>query len=681
MENKKKSDSGRVQVNISDSHGSNNSKIGDSFYSQADQISKMIYDSDFLLNQGNDKMNLASLNKNNFAAMDNLAAPVVDEANNKKSNQVALLNDGTGDSSINDLQLMLPIQSASLSNPMNNINASLFEDYLLNDINSELKYSDLVKNKKDEKSKKNNISRVSDSNKQTQDRLIDSDNDVADGNNNDNDIINAMLKPSSKRQTGVTPTTTHHKSRPIFVMKIWLMMNEPSNNKFIQWANDGKSFKVLNRLLFMKNVLPKYFKHSNFSSFVRQLNMYGWHKVQEVNHKQDSDSSGDEVWQFQNLYFQKGREDLLDNIVRHKSGKQAKEEDELDVNLVVNELNKIKTNQAIIADDLKRVRSDNSLLWQEIFTTRERYSKQNETLNTILRFIASVFQNNSNFNHRDIAFDGNASSALMNALFESANNAATTTGTVNNQGSSNPNGMMYSSPPSDFKYSHPTVAQSTRPRLMLMGSNSNESGNINTNSIPSPASIYTLPESNLSKRNSISNKNIYEIGKSVTSENPGHLSVLNDSIGDEGSSRVKEITESDKTSSPSDIVQSNQVTPSSNTINDIQNNLSKQDQSLNALSELLNKYLPSYDTNSNGNEINNSSESMSKLSPSNFTIDDLLNSKINNLNPLLVDDIPEIITLPNGSETANREYADNKRKAFEMNDEEMNEILSKKPKN
>lgn len=260
--------------------------------------------------------------------------------------------------------------------------------------------------------------------------------------------------PSADTEPPAVPSLL---TRSPFVEKLWLMMNDEKNSRDIRWSEDGKSFKIVNRELFMKNTLPYFFKLSNFSSFVRQLNMYGFHKVQDV---QGTVSATDEVWQFENQYFQRGKKELLDRISRNRSRKGAKDKaaDELDVNLVVKELNRIKTNQGMIADDLRRVRKDNNLLWQEIFLSREKYNKQNETLSTILRFIASVFQ--SSGNPRELGFDGSSNNALMTALFEATKKHA-----------GNGNADFSSLAKQDFG-SKPN--NTGKPRLMLMPGTSSE---------------------------------------------------------------------------------------------------------------------------------------------------------------------------------------------------------------
>lgn len=73
-------------------------------------------------------------------------------------------------------------------------------------------------------------------------------------------------------------------SIPGFLTKTYEIFTSPEYRYCCDWGKDGNSIVVTKIEDFSKQVLPKYFKHSNFQSFVRQLNMYDFHKlVQDPN--------------------------------------------------------------------------------------------------------------------------------------------------------------------------------------------------------------------------------------------------------------------------------------------------------------------------------------------------------------------------------------------------------------
>jgi len=61
---------------------------------------------------------------------------------------------------------------------------------------------------------------------------------------------------------------------PAFLSKTFDLVDDPSLDPIISWASAGVSFVVWDPTLFAIHVLPRNFKHNNFSTFVRQLNTY-----------------------------------------------------------------------------------------------------------------------------------------------------------------------------------------------------------------------------------------------------------------------------------------------------------------------------------------------------------------------------------------------------------------------
>ncbi|KAJ7460870.1 HSF-type DNA-binding-domain-containing protein [Mycena galericulata] len=97
-----------------------------------------------------------------------------------------------------------------------------------------------------------------------------------------------------------------------FVKKLYKMLEDQTFQNVVCWGPQGDCFVVKDMNEFTKSILPRMFKHSNFASFVRQLNKYDFHKVKNT----DDNQFGEHSWTFRHPDFHADRRDALENIKR-----------------------------------------------------------------------------------------------------------------------------------------------------------------------------------------------------------------------------------------------------------------------------------------------------------------------------------------------------------------------------
>ncbi|KAI3985386.1 hypothetical protein MKX01_033700 [Papaver californicum] len=91
-----------------------------------------------------------------------------------------------------------------------------------------------------------------------------------------------------------------------FLTKTYQLVEDTTVDDIISWNEDGTTFIVWRPAEFARDLLPRFFKHNNFSSFVRQLNTYGFRKIVP------------DRWEFCNDCFKRGEKRLLSDIQRRK---------------------------------------------------------------------------------------------------------------------------------------------------------------------------------------------------------------------------------------------------------------------------------------------------------------------------------------------------------------------------
>ena len=153
-----------------------------------------------------------------------------------------------------------------------------------------------------------------------------------------NNLLNPTTTTTTTTTTTSTPTGTNNtsndskgnntnstgKTQVVFIHKLYDMLHDDSISHLIWWSPSLDSFYVTPGEEFSR-ALAQYFKHTNIASFIRQLNMYGFHKVNETflnqEDQQQQQQQQSNRWEFRHStnQFRKGDTESLKHIKRRSS--------------------------------------------------------------------------------------------------------------------------------------------------------------------------------------------------------------------------------------------------------------------------------------------------------------------------------------------------------------------------
>ena len=236
-----------------------------------------------------------------------------------------------------------------------------------------------------------------------------------------------------KAQAAKKDAQAKRKQIPPFVQKLNSFLEDGKNTDLIRWSDNGNSFVVLDEDEFAKTLIPELFKHNNYASFVRQLNMYGFHKKVGLsdNSMRASERKNKTPSEYSNPYFRRGHPDLLWLIQKPKNatGKKGKKdadqndddvEDYVDeaqqqqptrprppplkqlgdgdstlsqeqLSSIHQELSQIRNQQVAISKMMGALKREQEQLYGQAATYQEQHNRHENSINAILTFLATIY--------------------------------------------------------------------------------------------------------------------------------------------------------------------------------------------------------------------------------------------------------------------------------------------------
>ncbi len=192
----------------------------------------------------------------------------------------------------------------------------------------------------------------------------------------------------------------------LFLFKLYDILNDNESNDIINWSSDDKSIIITNVNMLCNKVLPKYYKHTNYSSFVRQLNIYGFNKRKDLQKNKEGECYIHEKFnkniskqQIMEITKQTKRIKLFSKLIKNKENKCDDSKD-----LIINDkddllkylINKVMENKKYLnglKNEVSKLRDKNNNLYEKLKKIKDNFNGHKILLNKFLNNIVNKKKN------------------------------------------------------------------------------------------------------------------------------------------------------------------------------------------------------------------------------------------------------------------------------------------------
>ena len=208
-----------------------------------------------------------------------------------------------------------------------------------------------------------------------------------------------------------------------FLKKLNAILNNKAYEKYIKWNKKNNTLIIENIKQFSEKVLINWYKHKDFSSFVRQLNSYNFKRIK--------DESKNRVIYESSLFYKNMPEKDLENIeAKNNSNKKNKlnidilsnidsvnnNEIKDKLNECLNDLKKIIEKQESLSKDFEKLKNTNIQLKIEKKLKLEDIKTTAKQDDNISNYKLNVMPNESFISNNGIPFD-NDNNNMANKSF------------------------------------------------------------------------------------------------------------------------------------------------------------------------------------------------------------------------------------------------------------------------